>query len=310
MERSIFNDDFPFAQLGLTVLVSLSCLILSFLVGFLAALPIFHMPPYELYRQLENINNIPIQKYFQVVQAVGLFIVPAFILSKVFSGWSFNYLMLNRTSKSVNFMLVIVIMLSALPVINLLAELNSMIRLPESMSGLQQMMERSSKAYETASEAFLKVNSPWGLTLNLFIIALLPALGEELFFRGIVQRIFVNMFNNIHIGIVISAFIFSALHMEFYAFFPRWALGVMFGYMLIWSGSIWLPVLAHFINNALAVVVYYLINHGMVDKSVGTFGSARDIIPLTFICAMIMATGLFYLYKKTRMNPYYDIEKE
>jgi uncharacterized protein len=298
MERSVFNDDFPWAQFGLTILVCLTCLIFFSLIGYLAAVPLFHIHPFDLTRELENMNNVPLLKYFQVVQSFGLFLVPSLLLGRIFSGNGFGYLKMNKTSSGILFFIVSVVMLSALPVINLMAELNSMIRLPESMSGLQQLMEKSSLAYQAASEAFLKVTSWQGLVVNLFVIALLPALGEELLFRGVIQRIFCNMAGNYHIGILISGFLFSFMHFEFFAFFPRWALGIMFGYMLLWSGSIWLPVLAHFINNSLAVVIYYFVSAGMVDKKSADFGSSFDILPYTILSGLVMSFGLFFLYKK------------
>jgi len=115
------------------------------------------------------------------------------------------------------------------------------------------------------------------------------------------QRIFSNWTQNPHWGIFISAFIFSAIHFEFYGFFPRLILGMMFGYFLYWSGSIWLPILAHFVNNGIAVITFYLISSGRLNEKMADIGSTSDILPITISCCIFMGAGIYYLYKK-RVN--------
>jgi len=115
-------------------------------------------------------------------------------------------------------------------------------------------------AAEVMVEKFMKVEGVSGLMFNIFMIAVLPALGEELMFRGVIQRIFSNLTRNHHWGIWISAFLFSAMHMQFYGFLPRIVLGAMFGYLLVWTETMWVPILALFVNNDMGVVGYFLFN--------------------------------------------------
>lgn len=89
---------------------------------------------------------------------------------------------------------------------------------------------------------------------NILVIALLAALTEEFLFRGAIQRIIEKWTANYHIVIWTAAIVFSAIHLQFYGFVPRMLLGAYFGYLLYWTKSIWAPVLAHFINNAVAVI--------------------------------------------------------
>ena len=105
------------------------------------------------------------------------------------------------------------------------------------------------------------------------LIAILPALGEELFFRGIVQRIFISWTKNPLLGIIIGAFLFSFMHLQFYGFIPRFYLGIIFGLIYFWSGSIWLPILAHFLNNAAAVIILFIYGHETVGKDIDTIGT-------------------------------------
>jgi membrane protease YdiL (CAAX protease family) len=303
MERSAFNDNYPIAQFGLTIIVAFCVAIILTMISMAMALPIFgltmkDMATPEILNLPQNINAM---KYLQIFQSIGLFVLPAFLLGKFFSGNSIHYLKLDNFPKVNRWLLACLLMLTAIPAIDFLAELNSRIRLPEFLSGLQNYIESTSKLYQDASEAFMKVTSLKGLAVNLLIIAVIPAFGEELLFRGILQRIFINWTRNIHWGIIISAFLFSAFHMEFYAFFPRWLLGIMFGYMLVWTGSIWTPIFAHFLNNAIAVILYYLVHVKVLNESATEFGTKPEFYLYTIILTIISGICVYLLYRK-RVN--------
>jgi len=154
-------------------------------------------------------------------------------------------------------------------------------------------------------EKFMKVDSFGGLMFNIFMIAVLPALGEELMFRGVIQRIFSNWTKNYHWGIWITAFLFSAMHMQFYGFLPRMALGAMFGYLLVWTGTMWVPILAHFVNNLMGVLGYYLIDKGVISKDIEEWGTGTEQIPLVIFSLATVGFLLFLIYRseqtKTKM---------
>jgi len=109
------------------------------------------------------------------------------------------------------------------------------------------------------------------------VLAILPALGEELVFRGFLLRYFSNFIRNIHVNIFLVALLFSAMHMQFYGFLPRFALGLMLGYLFVWSGTLWLPVLVHFLNNSIPVVVYYLVAKGTLSVNPDDFGNTSSL---------------------------------
>jgi hypothetical protein len=300
MARSLFNDEFPLAQLGLTVVIALSSFLFLLLISFLIAIPVFGIRLAD-FASLENLTdpkNIAILKYFQIVQSVSLFVLPPFILGKIFSGNTFRYLRIDVSPQRAQAMVVLLIMVTAIPLINYLATLNSMIKLPEFMSSVEQFMMKKEEDAKILTDAFMKVSDIQGLVINLMMIGVIAAIGEELLFRGVLQRIFSNWTRSYHWGIVISAFIFSALHMQFYGFFPRWFLGIMFGYMLVWSGSLWLPIFAHFVNNSVAVITYFLINKGVVNEKMADIGSTTEILPYTIVFSIVMFAGIYFLYKK------------
>ncbi len=130
-------------------------------------------------------------------------------------------------------------------------QLNKMIPLPEWMVSA----EADSQGLINAA---LRMESPLELLVCLIIVALVPAIGEEWIFRGILQKRLYDWSKNEHLPVWIMAIIFSAVHMQFQGFIPRVLLGAMLGYMFFWSGSLWLPIIAHFFNNAFQVVIYYL----------------------------------------------------
>jgi hypothetical protein len=235
-----------------------------------------------------------------VVQSIGLFVVPPFILAYLYDGNTGEYLQLNRSTHAVSFVFAALSLLFVIPFINFLGSINSQMTFPESFSGLESWMRNMEDAAKIMVEKFMTVESISGLMFNIFMIAILPALGEELMFRGVIQRIFTNWTKNYHWGIWISAFLFSAMHMQFYGFLPRMALGAMFGYLLVWTGTMWVPILAHFVNNAMGVMGYYLINKGVISKDVEEWGTGTEQLPLVIFSMATVGFLLFLIYRNEK----------
>ena len=137
------------------------------------------------------------------------------------------------------------------------------------------------------------------LVINLGLIALIPAVGEELLFRGIIQRLFYKWSGDVHIGVWIAAILFSALHGQFFGFLPRMMLGAVLGYLLVWSGSLWLPIFVHMVNNGGAVIVAYLINRGSVPQDVETIG-AKGQATSVFVSIVLTGVLLFLIYRREK----------
>lgn len=284
----------PFSQLMFSAFVILVCFLGFIVASLIIALPFWGLESVMNLASLTNFDNpetMAILKYFQTIQAIGLFIIPPIILGYLFYGNSVEYLYLNKSFNSSTILLVLVLMFFAGPFINLIGELNNSMVFPEWLAGVEQWMLDAEENAAAITEAFLNVKTIQGLAFNIFMIAFLPAIGEELLFRGVIQRIFTNMTKNYHWGIWISAILFSALHMQFYGFVPRVLLGAIFGYLLVWSGSMWLPILGHFLNNAIAVIAIYLINNKLISPKFEEFGSTND----SYYMAVI-SLGLIVLF--------------
>ncbi len=279
MAITAFRDTKPFSQLIFSVFVILVSFLGFMVLSLAIAIPVFGMDAALNLAGLTDFDNpetIALLKYFQTVQAIGLFIVPPIILSYLFYGNVKEYLFLDKSFNPSSLLLVLVLMFFAGPFINFIGELNNSMVFPSWLAGLEQWMKNAEASAAEITEAFLNVKTIPALAFNVFMIAFLPAIGEELLFRGVIQRIFTKMTRNYHWGIWISAILFSALHMQFYGFVPRVILGAIFGYMLVWSGSMWLPILGHFLNNAIAVIGMYLINNELLSPDFEEIGSTSD----------------------------------
>lgn len=305
MAFTAFRGMKPFPQLMFSLFVMVVSVLVFLIVGMLVAVPFFGLEMLTGSLSASGLTSpeaINFLKYFQVLQSVGLFIVPPILLGWLFQGNIQEYLQLNRSTVIQNYLLATVALLIVIPFINFLGDLNSKMTLPESLSGVENWMRTMEDAAQVMVEKFMKVESISGLLFNVFMIAVLPALGEELMFRGVIQKIFSNWTKNQHWGIWISAFLFSAMHMQFYGFLPRMALGAMFGYLLVWTGTMWAPILAHFVNNLMGVLGYYFINKGVMTKDVEEWGTGTEQLPLVIFSLVAVGFLLFLIHRNQAMK--------
>jgi len=306
MIKGLFAGASPFSQLIMLVFFMMAGFLLLMLAGILLAPFILGIPLSELMNFFNSGTvtlNLSLMRYIQVLQSFGLFIVPAFIAAYLFSGTAIGYLNLRQTTTFKWFSFVFFLMLAAIPCINLLAALNEMIVFPKCISGLEYRLRDLEESARQITELFLNVDNAGGMFFNIFMMAILPALGEELIFRGLLQKIFTRWTGNIHVAIIITGFLFSLMHLQFYGFFPRWLLGVLFGYLLVWSGTLWVPILAHFVNNTVAIIVSYLTHKEMLSEKVEEFGANWHELPVTILALAICAWLLWKMYKNSNNIP-------
>jgi membrane protease YdiL (CAAX protease family) len=234
------------------------------------------------------LNNMVVMKWLQLIQTAFTFVLPAFLLAH-FVGQGVSYLKFTPIRSSLMWLGVILLMPLALPAVNWLKSLNDMVVLPHFMSGVELWMQQMEHQSELLTEKFLSVSSYSALALNLLVMAAIPALGEELFFRGILQTVLGEKLNR-HLAVWITAFIFSAIHLQFYGFLPRFLLGAALGYLFLFSGSIWASIVAHFINNALAVLLFFLTFNGYLTFDMDALGTQNTwwlgFLSLTLVCLL------------------------
>jgi len=277
MPVTVFRGMKPYQQLLFSAFIIIVSFLAVLLVSVIIAIPLFGIKSVLAISDpggFSDPEKLNVLKYFQVAQSIGFFILPSLIIPWLFSGKATSYLQLDRSSNGSTFLIVILLIMIISPGINFLGFLNSRMAFPDWLSGLEEWMRNAEDNAMKLTEAFLKMETTGSLIFNLFMIAFLPAIGEELLFRGIIQKLFSQWTKNFHVGIWISAFLFSALHLQFYGFLPRFVLGLLFGYILVWTKNLWLPILAHFINNAAAVILYFLIHKELVQKEIEDYGAA------------------------------------
>ena len=308
MYRQALRESKPSTQLLFTALVILICgiavMVLSIALGWL----FYGVNLAEMGKAIEDLTNpksISLLKFFQTFQSIGVFIIPPFIVAWFLHDRPSIFLQYRKLPDLKSVLFVIAIISFSNPLINWLTEINSKLSLPEFMSSVEIWMQDSEKQANQVTEAFLSTSSLITVFSNIVMIAILPALGEELLFRGIVQQLIKKISGNAHAAIWISAAIFSALHMQFFGFLPRMVLGAMFGYMLEWSGTLWLPIIAHFVNNATAVIAYYLMQKGLIGNGIDKTGTSSDgssYLVLVSIIFLFVFFRALYLGSKPRLE--------
>src|SRR5690606_27442050 len=251
-------------------------------------------------------SDLNFLKLFQTLTSIGTFIVPALLLRRIEGRDSglFNFAL---PTQSQLLLLAVGIMLFSGPLMELSLMINRQMELPEALRGLEEWMRAKEDQMAMLTEKLLYTTSFGGLLFNIFMIAVIPAIGEELLFRGCLQPIFWRWTKNPHVAIWITAILFSAIHMQFYGFLPRMLMGAAFGYMLYWGRSIWLPIIAHFINNAVAVIyTFVMIRQGKSYEEIAN--QSMESWPL-YIVSIVVVTILFVRFyklsneKQPELNP-------
>jgi membrane protease YdiL (CAAX protease family) len=170
------------------------------------------------------------------------------------------------------------VVFTILPFINYMGELNEQMNLPQMLDGLEHWMKEKEEQALLLTEAFLTTDTVGGLFVNLLVVAVIPALGEELLFRGVMVRLFKDLTGNTHLAVLFSSFLFAAVHLQFFGFLPRFFLGLVLGYAFVITRNLWIPIVIHFVNNAASVIVFYLHHNGHINIPMEDFGSAPSTV--------------------------------
>ena len=254
---------------------------------------------------LSDINTL---KWIQLLQTISLFLLPSLILAYLCAKAPWNWLQLDNKVDWKVLLWAIGIMLVALPAINLMSHWNQQMVLPTWLSGVEEWMKNKEAEAEWLTKQFMSVTTISGLLVNLLLMAVLPALSEEITFRGVLQRLLSpknSSLNsqlstlNSHLSIWLTSIIFSAIHMQFYGFVPRMLMGALFGYMLVWTGSLWVPMLMHFVNNAMAVLLYFIANKANWDMDkIDAIGTGNTLW-LGIVSVILTIVGIYAFRRST-----------
>lgn len=265
----------PFLQLLLLLFYAVAGAFVFGIIGLVICMAMYGMGLVSNFNLLlsGDAKYISGFKVIQILSSIGTFILPPLALAlteriKISRFYSF------KQPKVLLLLLVIMIMIVSMPFMEWTVMWNQKMVLPDFLKGIEAWMKEKEELAAKMTIQLITVRSNWDFVVNLIMIAVLPAIGEELMFRGGVQRSLERSFGNPHLAIWLSATIFSAIHVQFYGFVPRLLLGAGFGYLYYFSCSIWYAMFAHFLNNAYAVcAAFYMQKHNMpldkVDEPMG-----------------------------------------
>jgi membrane protease YdiL (CAAX protease family) len=226
----------------------------------------------------EGPEEVMFLKIYQLINQLGIFFVPVLIYTFLVSPAPEKFLYLNRKPGFTNLIVLGMLVFTVLPFINYLGELNKQMDLPAALDGLESWFREKEDQAMHLTEIFLATDNIGGLMVNLFIVAVIPALGEELLFRGALIRLFKDITGNVHWAVIISSFLFAAIHFQFYGFLPRFFLGLVLGYAFVMTRNLWVPIFIHFVNNAASVIVFYLHQNGYINIPMEDFGYSPNVV--------------------------------
>lgn len=301
-----FANADPFLQLIILFLLSfvgagLFIVVASGLVNFLWGVSFLTDP--SAIQDYSNPQLVNINRVLLIFQHLGMFVMPAILFAFIMTNRVKEFLGFNKIS-ILQMVIAVAIMLCAFPAISAMSYVNELMTFPDFLSGLEQVFMEMEESSAILTKALTGSSSTTVLMFNLLVIALLPAIGEEMIFRGLILPIIKKWSGSIHIAVWVSAILFSAMHLQFYGFIPRMVLGAILGYLYVWSGSLWTPIVAHFTNNAAALIMLFLVAKGTIPDEVDTFEPGLgDLLWLLLSIAGIV--GLLLLLK--RKGPHHEL---
>lgn len=225
-----------------------------------------------------------------------MFILPPLITALIITRQPVRLLALGKGPSMNMTVLAVLVMIVSTPVMSWIIELNESIHLPGSMKDLEAQLRLMEDNAAAAVDTLLGPSTPFNLIINVLVIGVMAGFSEELFFRAGLQRLLSTTKMSSGAAVWIAAFIFSALHMQFFGFVPRLLLGVFFGYLLVWSGSVWLPMLIHMLNNSIYVILKQVTGSGEPE-----FGGAESSWIAITLSAILTIAAIWMLYNN-RVN--------
>ncbi|WP_223834218.1 CPBP family intramembrane glutamic endopeptidase [Spirosoma profusum] len=237
----------------------------------------------------------------QAINHLGTFLLPALAYWYFIEHRQWDSFNARPLSSVVGFSLVTLIVIAFMPFDGLIIEWNRSLHLPETLAPIEQWIRDKEKGLEGITKYLTTFQSTGQLLVALLVIAVIPGIGEEVLFRGILQRNLIYWTKNVHVGIWLAAALFSAIHVQFLGFFPRMFLGALFGYLYLWSGNVWVPILAHFVNNGFTVLMVYLHQQRMTSVDIE---STESVPIMGSLVAGLVTAGLLVYFRRLNQKDY------
>jgi len=293
--KAAFKDASVFVQLVmLLAMIAFGVFFAMFLVSLMIFSKIGVSP--EAVKDLQqNLFDYPdILRGGQFLQTLGIFLLPSIICAWLFSDNYKEYLRIDSPIRTPVAVWAVISMLVAVPFLNLTSLLNQQIALPEALKELEETATRM-------TDVILDTKDASTIIFNILIVCVVAGIAEEFMFRGLLQTLFGKVFKNRHVLIWLIAILFSAIHFQFYGFIPRMLLGAWLGYLMYYTQTIWIPVLAHFTNNFLSVGLYYIFQNTPDEvQKIDALGSGSTL--WLSVVSLVLFFYCFVQIKKTAVQ--------
>lgn len=280
-------------------LFMLGGLLISSALGELVILLIYGTP-----MMLEASDPVTAIRISQTFVTIGTFLIPSLLFAYCQNRQWFDYNAANRRPPQSMINMVLILSMTLLPVVGMLSSFNQNIMPQEGT--IAEFMRNLEEAANDILKLVTRQRSSWDLISNIMVFAVLAGICEEFLFQGALQPLMMKWTKNPHVGILLTAFIFSVLHFQFYGFIPRFMLGVYLGYLFYWSRSLWLPILAHILHNALSILIDFTLQGRGIDTDNMQFTDVHGSIPVTIACTLASAMAIVYIwrtYKDETVDP-------
>jgi len=288
----------PLFNLVIIACIAFGSVIVAQFIGLAIAVLAYSVDLNELQTILSNPSKeaTNMKQIFWIVQGASLLLGMgggAFLYQKWVSRQNFSDLSQNKNPTSWAIGLSFLIFLFSVPATSEMMRWNKDLHFGSFDSQIREMENQA----KIITEIITQMDNFGEMLVVLFVIAFIPAFAEEYLFRGLVQNEFLRWFRNSHIAVWVTAAIFSAVHFQFLGFFPRMFLGVLLGYLYVWSGNIIYPMIGHFCNNGLQVLALYLYQRNLISKEI-TEEDYPVPLPVLIVSVVVLAGLLFYARKR------------
>jgi uncharacterized protein len=204
----------------------------------------------------------------QAATASGAFIVAPVLYLRIFERQDIRVLFQWRQHYAASILITLGLVLAFMVVDTWVIQWNMAIKLPSWLKTFEIWAQEKEATLQKITILLTTFRSLSELGIGILVMGVVPAIGEELLFRGLVQNLCHKLTNNVHLAIGISAFVFSAIHLQFYGFVPRFLLGMLFGYIYWWTKDLLFPMVAHLFNNTAILLMLFFHQHGFVEHNI------------------------------------------
>lgn len=291
--KEIIKNLGPGTQLMLLMMIAFLAIFLMQITAFLVIRPIWQVNIFtdmEEIAKLQDEASIQITKTLHFFINVGTFLVPALLFRQFFGDPEKSFFVLEKKQKTTVWLSAILFFVVAIPAINFLHLLNLQLPITQNMAADDAKV----------TELYTKILGGDGweiLSINLLVYAIVPAIGEELLFRGVILRQIALTTNKIHLSVWITAIAFSIMHADPTLFLPRILMGAALGYLFIWTGNIFISMAAHLINNILTITMINAILNDRLDKRFDSLGMYKEDIIYLSLSIILVAFSLWWMYR-------------